>query len=88
MVKYIKAIDIVNKTKMTRLNLNFPVFFPGATVFEVIKAFEDASGLKIPTKLTGRRQGDVPASYASCDLIEKELGWKAKLTLYDMCRFE
>ena len=58
----------------------------GATVYEVIAAFEEATGLKVPTSVAGRRAGDVEASYASCDLIEKELGWKANLTLKDMCK--
>lgn len=58
----------------------------GASVLEVIKAFEKASGHPIPYELAARRPGDVPSSYATCDLAEKELGWKAKLTLYDMCK--
>ena len=31
--------------------------------------------------------GDVPSSYATCSLAEKELGWKAEHSLYDMCKF-
>lgn len=58
----------------------------GATVLEVAKAFEQASGKKIPYELVGRRAGDVSSSYATCKLAEKELGWKAQHSLVDMCR--
>ncbi len=32
--------------------------------------------------------GDVPSSYATCSLAEKELGWKAEHSLYNMCKFQ
>ena len=34
--------------------------------------------------ITGRREGDVPASYANSNLAEKELNWKATKTLDEM----
>lgn len=58
----------------------------GASVLEVVKAFEQASGRKIPYEKVDRRQGDVPSAYANCELVQKELGWKAKLGLLDMCK--
>ncbi len=33
-----------------------------------------------------RRPGDVASSYATCERAEKELQWKSKLNLYDMCK--
>eukprot|EP00094_Tigriopus_californicus_P003813 TCALIF_03669-PA protein Name:"Similar to GALE UDP-glucose 4-epimerase (Pongo abelii)" AED:0.18 eAED:0.18 QI:465/0.66/0.8/0.9/0.88/0.9/10/0/383 len=56
----------------------------GASVLDVVKAFEEASGQKVPYELCPRRAGDVGSSYATCELVYKELGWKAKLSLYDM----
>ena len=56
----------------------------GASVLDIIKAFEKVTGLKIPVEFTGRREGDVPASYANSQLAEKELGWKATKTLDEM----
>ena len=53
---------------------------------DVVKAFEKASGVEIPYVLCDRRPGDVPSSYATCDLVDKELGWKAKKSLLDMCK--
>jgi len=60
----------------------------GATVLELVRAFEQVCGKKIPYKLVGRRAGDVASCYASAGLAEKELGFKAEKTLVDMCQSE
>ena len=57
----------------------------GNTVLEVIQAFEAATGAKVPYKLVDRRQGDVPISYADPAKATQRWGWKAELTLQDMC---
>ncbi|XP_049789882.1 UDP-glucose 4-epimerase isoform X1 [Schistocerca nitens] len=57
----------------------------GNSVLEVIKAFEEASGRKIPYTICPRRPGDIAASYADASLANKELGWTASKTLHDMC---
>ncbi|KAL9267926.1 Bifunctional UDP-glucose 4-epimerase and UDP-xylose 4-epimerase 1-like protein [Drosera capensis] len=48
----------------------------GASVLEMVAAFEKASGKKIPVKLCLRRPGDATAVFASTLKAEKELGWK------------
>ncbi|KAI3841809.1 hypothetical protein MKX03_002058 [Papaver bracteatum] len=58
----------------------------GTSVLEMVSAFEKASGKKIPMKLCPRRPGDATAVYASTEKAEKELGWKAKYGIEDMCR--
>ncbi len=58
----------------------------GTSVFEMIKAFESASGKKLPYKITGRRAGDLPEIYADPRKAEKELGWKTELTVKDAMR--
>lgn len=57
-----------------------------SSVLEVIRAFEKASGRKVPYEIVARRPGDVAASYASPAKAERELGWKATRTLDEMCR--
>jgi UDP-glucose 4-epimerase len=57
----------------------------GYTVLEVIQAFEEASGIKIPYRIVNRRPGDVAESYADPSLAERELGWKANLDINAMC---
>lgn len=58
----------------------------GATVLEMVKAFEHASGRAVPYKIGPRRDGDVACSLASVNKAERLLGWKAKLDVVDMCR--
>ena len=50
------------------------------------QAFEEASGKKVEYKLVDRRAGDSVAVWAATDTAEKELGWKAKLNILDMCK--
>lgn len=55
----------------------------GTSVFEIIKAFEKVSGEKLPYKVMGRRAGDLAEIYADSSKAERELGWKAELTIED-----
>lgn len=57
----------------------------GYSVLDMIRAFEKACGKKLPYEIVGRRSGDVAACYACADKAERELGWKAKYDLEDMC---
>ncbi|XP_027916995.1 UDP-glucose 4-epimerase GEPI48-like isoform X2 [Vigna unguiculata] len=58
----------------------------GTSVLEMVKAFEKASGKKIPLSMGDRRPGDAEIVYASTNKAEKELNWKAKHDIHDMCR--
>ncbi|EEC15914.1 UDP-glucose 4-epimerase/UDP-sulfoquinovose synthase, putative [Ixodes scapularis] len=58
----------------------------GFSVLEVIAAFEQASGAKIPYRVVERRQGDVDQLFAMPTLASQELGWKAEKSLLDMCK--
>ncbi|XP_004298746.1 PREDICTED: bifunctional UDP-glucose 4-epimerase and UDP-xylose 4-epimerase 1 [Fragaria vesca subsp. vesca] len=58
----------------------------GTSVLEMVAAFEKASGKKIPIKLCPRRPGDATAVYASTEKARRELGWKAKYGVEEMCR--
>ncbi len=58
----------------------------GSSVMEIIKAFEKVNKLKLNYKIVGRRLGDVVAVWADTGLAEKELGWKAQLTMEDALR--
>jgi UDP-glucose 4-epimerase len=57
----------------------------GCSVLQMIAAFEQASGKKIPFTVTGRRPGDVAACYADVTKARNELGWAAKRGLDEMC---
>ncbi|KDP25288.1 hypothetical protein JCGZ_20444 [Jatropha curcas] len=58
----------------------------GTSVLEMVTAFEKASGKKIPLVMAGRRPGDAEIVYASTDKAERELNWKAKYGIDEMCR--
>lgn len=58
----------------------------GYSVLDVINAFEEANSLKINYVLKDRRAGDIPACYADPAKAEKELGWKARFNIKDMCQ--
>ncbi len=57
----------------------------GTSVLELVNAFEHASGVKIPYKITDRRPGDIAACYADPSLAHSLLGWQAQKTLKDAC---
>ena len=58
----------------------------GCSVLDVINAFEQATGIKIPFKIVDRRPGDTTAVYADPRLAEQDLNWKARLDLQQMCK--
>ncbi|CAL0311390.1 unnamed protein product [Lupinus luteus] len=58
----------------------------GTSVLEMVRAFEQASGKKIPLVIAGRRPGDAEIVYASTEKAERELKWKAKYGIDEMCR--
>lgn len=58
----------------------------GASVLEVLHAFERAAGRRIPYHEMPRRPGDAAESVARADRAREVLGWTAQYTLDDMCR--
>lgn len=58
----------------------------GYSVLDVVKAYEDASGVSIPYVINDRRPGDIAACYANPQKAQEVLGWKARFTLNDMCK--
>ena len=52
----------------------------------MVKAFEKATGKKVPYKIAPRREGDIATCYAEPKKAKEELGWQAEKTLEDMCK--
>lgn len=48
------------------------------SVLEVIKAFEEATGVKVNYKIVGRRAGDIEKVWADTTSANQELGWRAE----------
>lgn len=81
---HIAALDRALKVKGTEIyNLGTG---KGVSVLELIHAFEEATGVKIPYKIKARRAGDIATSYADVSKAEKVLGWKAEKNAVDACR--
>ena len=55
----------------------------GVSVLELIHTFEEATGVKVPHKIVGRREGDIEKVWANPKKANEVLGWKAQETLAD-----
>lgn len=55
----------------------------GVSVLELINTFEKKTGVKVPHKIVGRREGDIEKVWANPERANKVLGWKAEETLED-----
>ena len=58
----------------------------GYSVLEMVKAFEDASGRKVPYKIVERRAGDIATCYADPGYAKEVLGWEASRGIEAMCQ--
>jgi UDP-glucose 4-epimerase len=58
----------------------------GVSVLELIRTFEAATGVKVPHKIVGRREGDIVQVWANPERANKILGWQAHETLADTLR--
>lgn len=57
----------------------------GYSVLEIVKAFEEATSVKIKYEITNRRSGDIAICYADPTKAKEELGWTATRNLKEMC---
>ncbi len=57
----------------------------GYSVLELVRAFERASGVRVPYQVVGRRPGDAAVSYSDPTKAREELGWSARRGLNEMC---
>lgn len=83
---HVAALQKILKTEFSGCHAYNLATGRGTSVLEMVSAFERASGKKIPYKLCPRRPGDATAVYASTEKAQKELGWKAKYDIDDMCK--
>ena len=79
-VKALKKIE--EKAGLKVYNLGTGI---GYSVLDIVKNFEEATGVKIPYVIKDRRAGDIATCYSSAEKAEKELGWKAEFGIKDMC---
>ncbi len=83
-IGHIKALEkLREKPGLVTYNLGTG---KGSSVLDMIQAFENANSVKIPYKFAPRRPGDAAICYADVSKAERELNWKAKYSLQEMCR--
>lgn len=58
----------------------------GLSVLELINSFEAATGVKVPHKIGGRREGDIEKIWADPKKANEVLGWKAEVPVEDTMR--
>ncbi|HEX6449001.1 MAG TPA: UDP-glucose 4-epimerase GalE [Trebonia sp.] len=58
----------------------------GVSVLQLISAFEEISGAKIPYRIVARRAGDVGTLIADACRVKKLWGWQTQRNLQTMCR--
>jgi UDP-glucose 4-epimerase len=80
---HVKALEALRvKAQVMTVNLGTG---NGYSVLEMVKAFEKASGKKVPYQIVDRRTGDIAKCYADPTYAAEKLGWKAELELDEMC---
>jgi UDP-glucose 4-epimerase len=81
---HIKALEKVQKDEGVFVhNLGTGI---GYSVLQIVKAFEEANGVKIDYKLTDRRPGDIAECYADTAKAKNELNWSAAKGIVEMCK--
>lgn len=88
---YIHVVDLAKGhvsalNKASGLNIYNLGSGQGVSVLELVTTFEKVNNIKVNYKFVERRAGDLPEYYADSSKAYKELGWKTKKTLEDICR--
>lgn len=80
---HVKAVNkVADETGLFIYNLGTGI---GYSVLDVVKAFERASGKKIPYEIGPRRAGDIATCYSDASKALRELDWKAERGIEEMC---
>ena len=80
-----KAVEKLGKVKKYGLKIINLGTGNGYSVLQIVKAFEKASGRKVPYVIKPRRSGDVAECWADPSFAKAELGWKAQRGIEKMC---
>ena len=80
---HVKAIEkLAQKPGLAIYNLGTG---RGTSVLEMVRAFEKASGRKVPYVIKPRRPGDIAECWADPSKAQAELGWRAERDIEKMC---
>ena len=80
----VKAIEkVIENPGLKIYNLGTGI---GYSVLDIVKNFEEATGITIPYEIKPRRAGDIATNYADASLAKRELGWTAENGIKEMCQ--
>ena len=90
---YIHVVDLakghVKALKKIEENAGLKIYNLGTgvgySVLDIVKNFEEATGVKIPYVIKDRRPGDIATCYSDATKAKEELGWTAEYGIRDMC---
>jgi len=90
---YIHVVDLalghVKALKKVEENAGLKVYNLGTgtgySVLDIVKNFEEATGVKVPYVIKDRRPGDIDICYADPAKAKEELGWEAQYGIKEMC---
>ena len=84
-LRYFTSLNYLDKTDKKYDVFNWGTG-KGTTVLQLVSAFEDVSGKKVPYRIVGPRAGDIPLSFAAVEKANAVLGWKAEYDYKDCAR--
>ena len=79
-VKALKKIEEKAGLKLYNLGTG-----KGYSVLDIVKNFEEATGVKVPYSIKPRRPGDIATCYSDASKAKEELGWVAENGIREMC---
>ena len=80
---HVAALDYLNR-KGGLLTVNLGTG-QGYSVLDMVKAFENVTGSRVPYKIGPRREGDIAQCWAAPALAKELIGWQASRGLDHMC---
>ena len=89
---YIHVVDLalahisaLNQSKLDKFEILNIGGGKSTTVLELIKSFEDTSGVTIKFKYSPRRDGDLAAFWANSSKSFEKISWKTKRNIKKIC---
>ena len=89
---YIHVVDLalahisaLNQNTLNRFEILNIGGGKSTTVLELIKSFEDTSGVTIKFKYLPRREGDLPVFWADTSKAHKKISWQSKRNITNVC---
>ncbi len=81
---HLKALEYIDKNNdCIAINLGTGT---GYSVLDIVKTYEKVNNIKVPYKITKRRDGDIAECYADSTKAKELLNWSSELSLDDMVK--